>query len=118
MNLLTAKAMGAAEVVVTDINEGRLEVAKTLGADHVYKVRTFKNLVVCLNELELWPCAKVDVTKFRFIHNGGESCPDGIDRFDWTEVYDFGNWLFTIVDFSSGQDPGCEPCLHVRGLHF
>jgi threonine dehydrogenase-like Zn-dependent dehydrogenase len=34
--------MGAAEVVVTDINEGRLEVAKTLGADHVYKVCIFK----------------------------------------------------------------------------
>jgi Zn-dependent alcohol dehydrogenase len=51
---LTAKAIGAAEVVVTDINDGRLAVAKTLGADHVYKVCTFKNLVVCLNEVELW----------------------------------------------------------------
>jgi threonine dehydrogenase-like Zn-dependent dehydrogenase len=48
VNLLTAKAMGAAEVVVTDINEGRLEVAKTLGADHVYKVCTYKSLVVCI----------------------------------------------------------------------
>jgi Zn-dependent alcohol dehydrogenase len=80
VNLLTAKAMGAAEVVVTDINEGRLEVAKTLGADHVYKVCTFKNLVVCLNKLELWPCAKVDLSRFRCIHNGGKRCPDGIDK--------------------------------------
>jgi hypothetical protein len=60
-------------------------VAKTLGADHVFKVWTFKKLVECLNELELSLCATVDVTL--------------------TEVYDFGNWLFTIVDFSSSQDP-------------
>ena len=38
VNLLTAKAMGASEVVITDIAENRLEVAKSLGADHVYKV--------------------------------------------------------------------------------
>ena len=38
VNLLTAKAMGAAEVIITDINEGRLQVAKSLGADHIYKV--------------------------------------------------------------------------------
>jgi len=43
VNLLTAKAMGAAEVIVTDINEGRLEVAKGLGADHVYKVSSDKS---------------------------------------------------------------------------
>ncbi len=114
MNLLTAKAMGAAEVVVTDINEGRLAVAKTLGADHVYKVCTFKNLVVCMNKLELWSCAKVDVS--RCIHNGRERSPDGFEKFVLTEVYDFGKWLFTVVDFSSGQDPGCGPCL--QGLYF
>ena len=39
VNLLTAKAMGASEVVLTDIADNRLEVAKSLGADHVYKVR-------------------------------------------------------------------------------
>ena len=38
VNLLTAKAMGASEVVITDIADNRLEVAKSLGADHVYKV--------------------------------------------------------------------------------
>eukprot|EP00088_Acartia_fossae_P043635 TRINITY_DN4600_c0_g1_i10.p1 TRINITY_DN4600_c0_g1~~TRINITY_DN4600_c0_g1_i10.p1 ORF type:complete len:364 (-),score=81.80 TRINITY_DN4600_c0_g1_i10:24-1088(-) len=39
VNLLTAKAMGASEVVITDIMDNRLEVAKSLGADHVYKVK-------------------------------------------------------------------------------
>ena len=39
VNLLTAKAMGASEVVLTDIADNRLEVAKSLGADHVYKVK-------------------------------------------------------------------------------
>merc|ERR1719150_864415 len=38
VNLLTAKAMGASEVIITDIADNRLEVAKSLGADHVYKV--------------------------------------------------------------------------------
>jgi L-iditol 2-dehydrogenase len=38
VNLLTAKAMGATEVMITDVMENRLEVAKSLGADHVYKV--------------------------------------------------------------------------------
>ena len=31
--------MGATEVLITDVMEHRLEVAKSLGADHVYKVR-------------------------------------------------------------------------------
>ena len=38
VNLLTARAMGAKDVVITDINEGRLEVAKGMGATHTYKV--------------------------------------------------------------------------------
>jgi len=38
VNLITAKAMGATEVVITDITQNRLDVAKSLGADHVYKV--------------------------------------------------------------------------------
>ena len=38
VNLLTARAMGAKDVVITDINEGRLEVAKSMGATHTYKV--------------------------------------------------------------------------------
>ena len=32
------QAMGASEVIITDVMENRLEVAKSLGADHVYKV--------------------------------------------------------------------------------
>jgi len=37
VNLLTAKAMGASEIVITDIMENRLEVAKKMGATHTYK---------------------------------------------------------------------------------
>ncbi|XP_077989072.1 sorbitol dehydrogenase-like [Glandiceps talaboti] len=40
VNLLTAKAMGAGEVVITDIDQGRLNVAKELGADHALLVDT------------------------------------------------------------------------------
>lgn len=36
--LLTAKAMGASTVIITDISESRLEVAKTLGTDHTLLV--------------------------------------------------------------------------------
>ena len=36
--LLTAKAMGATQVIITDISAGRLEVAKSLGADHTVLV--------------------------------------------------------------------------------
>jgi len=42
VNLLTAQAMGASEVVITDIMENRLEVARNMGATHVYKVGTDK----------------------------------------------------------------------------
>ena len=38
VNLLTARAMGASEVVITDIMDNRLEVAKSMGATHTYKV--------------------------------------------------------------------------------
>jgi len=37
VNLLTAQAMGASEVVITDIMENRLEVARNMGATHTYK---------------------------------------------------------------------------------
>lgn len=37
VNLLTARAMGASEVVITDIMDNRLEVAKAMGATHTYK---------------------------------------------------------------------------------
>ena len=47
VNLLTARAMGAKDVVITDINEGRLEVAKSMGATHTYKVT--ENNKYCLH---------------------------------------------------------------------
>ncbi|XP_064608605.1 sorbitol dehydrogenase-like [Liolophura sinensis] len=40
VNLLTAKSMGASKVLMTDIDAGRLAVAKTLGADHTVLVDT------------------------------------------------------------------------------
>jgi len=38
VNLLTARAMGASEVVITDIMDNRLAVAASMGATHTYKV--------------------------------------------------------------------------------
>jgi len=38
VNLLTAKACGASKVAITDIDEGRLNKAKDLGADYIIKV--------------------------------------------------------------------------------
>ncbi|XP_072037811.1 sorbitol dehydrogenase-like [Amphiura filiformis] len=38
VTLLTAKAMGAAEVAITDLEQGRLDMAKKLGANHCIKV--------------------------------------------------------------------------------
>ncbi len=40
------QAMGATEVLITDVMENRLEVAKSLGADHVYKVSKPLNIHV------------------------------------------------------------------------
>jgi len=38
-NLMVAKAMGANRVVITDLNEERLKLAKQLGADHIIAVK-------------------------------------------------------------------------------
>lgn len=38
LSLVTAKAMGAAEVIVTDICGERLAVAKKMGASHIFKI--------------------------------------------------------------------------------
>ena len=38
VNVLTAKAMGASKIIITDVMENRLEAAKAMGATHVYKV--------------------------------------------------------------------------------
>jgi len=40
VNLLTAKAMGAEKVCITDISESRLQMAKSLGADAIVLVKT------------------------------------------------------------------------------
>ncbi|XP_013419139.1 sorbitol dehydrogenase [Lingula anatina] len=40
VNMLTAKAMGASKVCISDISEGRLGVAKTMGADSIVLVNT------------------------------------------------------------------------------
>lgn len=39
LNLLTAKAIGAGKVVITDLDDGRLALAKKLGADATINVR-------------------------------------------------------------------------------
>jgi len=52
VNLLTAQAMGASEVVITDIMENRLEVARNMGATHVYKVGTGKTAEQMSAEVE------------------------------------------------------------------
>merc|ERR1712062_311878 len=39
VNLLTARAMGASEVIVTDISENRLEMAKKMGASGTFLVQ-------------------------------------------------------------------------------
>jgi len=43
VSLLTAKAMGASKVIITDLVESRLQVAKSLGADEVYKIEKKQN---------------------------------------------------------------------------
>merc|ERR1712020_89511 len=43
VNLLTARAMGASEVIITDIMENRLAVAKSMGATHTYKATREKS---------------------------------------------------------------------------
>ena len=45
--MLTAKAMGASKIIITDVMENRLEAAKAMGATHVYKVCMFKSFFLC-----------------------------------------------------------------------
>ena len=67
VNLLTARAMGAKDVVITDINEGRLEVAKSMGATHTYKVtyigsrKRVSEAVTKQPSLRSLPCIRVQV---------------------------------------------------------
>lgn len=52
VNVLTAKAMGASDIVVTDVVEKRLEVAKSIGATQVYKVGGKKSAEIMAAEVE------------------------------------------------------------------
>merc|ERR1719284_1258177 len=51
VNVVTSLAMGATEVVVTDIDEGRLKVAKSLGATGTYLVKRGKTPQECAEEI-------------------------------------------------------------------
>merc|ERR1719242_1766289 len=54
VNLLTARAMGASEVIITDIMDNRLEVAKSMGATHTYKAtrgKTAEEMAADVKEL-------------------------------------------------------------------
>jgi len=63
VNLLTAQAMGASEVVITDITDNRLEVAKSMGATHTYKVERGKTAEEMAGDIEnLLGGNKPDVT--------------------------------------------------------
>jgi len=63
VNLLTAKVMGATEVIVTDIMDNRLEVAKSMGATHTYKATREKTPEQMADDIEaLFGGNKPDVT--------------------------------------------------------
>ncbi|CAJ0606899.1 unnamed protein product [Cylicocyclus nassatus] len=63
--MMVAKAMGAAQVVITDLDENRLTLAKTLGADHVVCVKGMSILDVqnaVLDCLQCEPDATIECT--------------------------------------------------------
>ncbi|ESP05658.1 hypothetical protein LOTGIDRAFT_208637 [Lottia gigantea] len=61
VNMLTAKARGAAEIIMTDIDQSRLDFAKSLGANHILKV-TSRDPQVTANQIEEIMGDKVDIT--------------------------------------------------------
>lgn len=54
LNLITAKAVGAGKVVITDLDDGRLALAKKLGADATINVKLviFKSTVTYYLHIE------------------------------------------------------------------
>uniref|UniRef100_F1L800 Sorbitol dehydrogenase n=1 Tax=Ascaris suum TaxID=6253 RepID=F1L800_ASCSU len=65
VNLLTAKAMGASAVFMTDIVDSRLNLGKTLGADHVLNVKDMKAEDVArkvVSDLGVQPDAAIECT--------------------------------------------------------
>jgi len=62
VSMLVAKAMGASKIVVTDIAENRLEVAKSLGADYVVKVESTETPEIMAKKVETLIGDMPDVT--------------------------------------------------------
>ncbi|XP_023348337.1 sorbitol dehydrogenase [Eurytemora carolleeae] len=62
VNVLTAKAMGASKIIITDVMENRLEAAKAMGATHVYKVGGEKTPEEMSDDIESILGVKPDVT--------------------------------------------------------
>uniref|UniRef100_A0A914SHD4 Sorbitol dehydrogenase n=1 Tax=Parascaris equorum TaxID=6256 RepID=A0A914SHD4_PAREQ len=65
VNLLTAKAMGASAVFMTDIVDSRLNLGKALGADHILNVKDMKTEDVArkiVSDLGVQPDAAIECT--------------------------------------------------------
>lgn len=62
VNLLTAKAMGASKVLITDVVESRLSFAKSVGADETLLVGKGKDVDTLVGEVESLLGRKPDVT--------------------------------------------------------
>jgi len=63
VNLLTAKAMGASEIIITDIAQNRLDVAKSIGATHTYLVKIGSDAETMAKDIEnLLGGEKPDIT--------------------------------------------------------
>ena len=70
------KAMGASEVLATDISDSRLELAKSLGADHVVNTKRHDYAEALLSAFGpdkadvAYECAGSDITMDQAIQNG------------------------------------------------
>jgi len=62
VSLLVAKSMGAAKIIVTDLVEGRLEVAKQLGADYTIKVNPNDDTAKLAEQIKGYIGELVDIT--------------------------------------------------------
>jgi L-iditol 2-dehydrogenase len=69
------KAFGAAEVMVTDVSDYRLQIAKECGADHIYNTKEVdfsKAIVECFGKDKadiIYDCAGTDITINQAIQN-------------------------------------------------
>jgi len=62
VSLLVAKSMGASNILITDIAENRLELAKTLGAHHTIKITPGGEVADLVKEVEAKMGVRPDVT--------------------------------------------------------